>query len=163
MRQPSFRVSDVGLLTLAAALAVVPPVRADKPVTVPVSHPVQRQFTDSEHFTGRLEAARSVQLRARVSSYLEKTLFQEGSRVKKNDLLFVLDSRPYQAQCDQAKAGVILASARLKRLDAELRRAMALRAKGVVSQEEVQTKSPRTGPRRQRGCRRPGPAPRLPY
>lgn len=133
MRHPSFLRSLVGLL----ALAVVSAARADKPVTVPVSHPVQREFTDSEHFTGRLEAVRSVQLRARVTSYLEKTVFQEGSRVKKNDLLFVLDSRPYRAQCDRAKAGVVLAEARLKRLEVDFRRVTALRAKGVVSQEEL--------------------------
>ncbi|HEX5272621.1 MAG TPA: efflux RND transporter permease subunit [Gemmataceae bacterium] len=71
---------------------------------VTVAQPVSREVTDSEDFTGRLDAVESVDLRPRVTGYLDKVLFKEGADVKKGDALFVIDQRPYKAALDQAQA-----------------------------------------------------------
>ena len=58
-------------------------------------------MTDYEEFTGRMEAVEKVDIRARVTGYLDKICFQEGAEVKKGDLLFEIDPRPFQAKYDQ--------------------------------------------------------------
>src|SRR3954470_11692615 len=81
---------------------------------VPVSRPVGREVTDFVDFTGRTDAVEAVDVRPRVSGYLVKMPFKEGAEVKKGDLLFEVDPRPYQAQLDQARAQVDLYKAQLK-------------------------------------------------
>ena len=89
-----------GLLLAATAAGCRPKTRevaAEVPV-VPVSHPIQRVVTEYVDFTGRADAVQSVNIIARVTGYLvplEKP-FKEGSEVKKGDLLFEIDPRPYQ-------------------------------------------------------------------
>jgi multidrug efflux system membrane fusion protein len=77
-----------------------------QPPAVPVSHPVNRVVTDYVDFTGRTDAIQAVDIRARVTGYLVEIPFKEGAEVKKNELLFVVDPRPYQAQLDQAEGQV---------------------------------------------------------
>ena len=69
---------------------------------VQVSYPVRRQVRDYEDFPGRMEAVNSIDVRARVSGYLEKMLFQEGADVKQGDVLFEIDARPYQYALERA-------------------------------------------------------------
>jgi multidrug efflux system membrane fusion protein len=80
---------------------------------VPVSRPVRQEVTDYVDFTGRTDAVQAVNIEARVTGYLVKMPFKEGSEVKKDDLLFQIDPRPYQAQLDQAKGQVNLYKAQL--------------------------------------------------
>src|SRR5207249_6164704 len=96
-----------------------------EPPEVPVCRPVTRTVTDVEDFTGRLAAAVSVEVRARVSGYLLEAPFKEGSEVKKGDVLFTIDPRPYQAELDRATAEVRRAEARLERLNKDIERARA--------------------------------------
>src|SRR6476660_3670397 len=84
------------------------------PPAVPVSHPVDRVVTDYVDFTGRTDAVQAVDVRARVTGYLVQMPFKEGAEVKKGDLLFEIDPRPYQAQLDQALGQVKLYQARLQ-------------------------------------------------
>jgi RND family efflux transporter MFP subunit len=77
-----------------------------------------------------------VELRARVSGYLKKILFQPGAEVKKGDLLFEIDPRPYKAALDQAEAAVKQTEARVKRLNSEFARAESLLSKKAISREE---------------------------
>ena len=81
-----------------------PPAAAPVPVTV--SYPVEREVTDYADFTARTAAVDSVEVRARVWGYLDKVNFKEGDLVKKGDVLFEIDPRPYQALLNQAKAKV---------------------------------------------------------
>ncbi len=81
---------------------------------VNVSRPVQRKVVDYIDYTGRTDAVNSVDIRPRVTGYLTKMPFTEGSDVKKGELLFEVDTRPYQAQLDQATGQLELAKARLK-------------------------------------------------
>jgi multidrug efflux system membrane fusion protein len=84
------------------------------PPAVPVSQPVWREVTDYVDFTGQTKAVHSVDIVPRVTGYLVEMPFREGAEVKKGDLLFVVDRRPYKAQLDQAKGQVNLYQAQLK-------------------------------------------------
>ena len=114
-----------------------PSAASTTPPVIPVSHPVQRQVTDYVDYTGRLDAVNSVGIRARVTGYIIKTAFKEGATVKKDDLLFEIDSRPYKAQYDQAMGQVTLNDAQLKLARTTYERSLPLVAKGAVSQQEL--------------------------
>src|SRR5271165_692363 len=74
------------------------------PPQVSVAKVLERRVTDWDEFTGRLQAVETVEIRPRVSGYIDKVAFVEGSQVKRGDLLFVIDPRPYQADYDHAAA-----------------------------------------------------------
>jgi multidrug efflux system membrane fusion protein len=107
------------------------------PPTVPVSEPVERDVTDYVDFTGRTDAINSVGIRPRVTGYLTATPYQEGVEVKKGQVLFEIDPRPYQAQLDQATAQVALNQASLKLAEATLARVRPLVGTGAASQQEL--------------------------
>src|SRR5580693_5733839 len=79
---------------------------APPPTTVAVSYPIERYVTDYTDFTGRTAAVDSVDVRAHVWGYLDKVNFKEGDLVRRDDVLFEIDPRTYQAQLDQAKANL---------------------------------------------------------
>ncbi|HWG47681.1 MAG TPA: efflux RND transporter periplasmic adaptor subunit [Gemmataceae bacterium] len=114
---------------------------AAESLIVPVSQPVARQVTDFVDYTGRLAAINSVDIRPRVTGYLMKMPFEEGKEVKKDDLLFQIDPRPYQALVDQAAAQVKLNEARRRLARANNTRAktVAVREPGSFSQQELET------------------------
>jgi len=87
------------------------PAASAEPPALPVSKPVERELTDYVDFTGRTNAVEAVDVRPRVTGYLMQMPFKEGSEVKKGDLLFEIDPRPYQAQLGQSQAQVELAEA----------------------------------------------------
>jgi multidrug efflux system membrane fusion protein len=106
------------------------------PSDVLVSLPVEREILDYEHLPGRTEAQFTVQVTARVSGYLDKFCFKDGSDVKKDDVLFVIDRRPYKAALDRALATLEQARAREKRSAADYLRVSTLYQRGAVSREE---------------------------
>ena len=110
-----------------------------QPPVVPISQPVQRQVTDYADFTGRTDAVQAVDVRARVTGYLEKILFREGAEVKAGEVLFEIDPRPYQAQLDQASSQVDLnvASLRLARVTYARDQSVAAQAAGAVTQQQL--------------------------
>src|SRR5262249_7358859 len=129
-------------ITLAGAIAgcaqTEPEVAPPQGPVVPVSQPVQRQVTDYVDFTGRTDAVNTVNIVARVTGYLTKLPFKEGSYVTKDELLFEVDPRPYKAQLDQAESQVKLYQAQLKLAEATLGRDLELsRSPGVVSQQQL--------------------------
>src|ERR1043166_7224771 len=71
---------------------------------VTVVQPIEREVVEWDEYIGRLESPATVEIRARVSGYLDKVHFKEGKEVKKGDLLFTIDPRPYQAEYDRAEA-----------------------------------------------------------
>lgn len=109
---------------------------APKPPEVLVGTPVERQVRDFEYFTGRTESSRRVDIRARVTGYLDKVYFAEGQMVKQGDLLFRIDPRPYKAELDRAKADLERATAHLHRIDADLQRAETLLRNRAIGREE---------------------------
>ncbi len=111
---------------------------ADGPPVVSVARPIQRDITDYIDYTGRTDSPNMVDIRPRVTGYLTKMPFAEGSDVKKGDLLFEVDTRPYQAQLDQAKGQLELAKARLKlaKADNALARETA-KTPGAISVQDL--------------------------
>src|SRR3546814_14466883 len=91
-------------------------------------------------FNGRVTAVESGQLRPRVSGYVQRVAFDEGQEVKKGDLLFVIDPRPYQAALDQAQAQLQRARAEAKLAQAQDARAQTLIEAKAISREEFETR-----------------------
>src|SRR6187399_320782 len=89
----------------------------------------EKEVVEWDEFPGRMEAGESVEIRPRVSGYLTEIHFKAGAVVKKGDLLFVIDPRPYQADLDRATAESERAAAQLKLTEIELDRAKDLRSK----------------------------------
>src|SRR5262249_46670731 len=73
-----------------------PPPSTPPPPKVTVAHPQERKLTDTEEFNGRLEAAKTVEVRARVRGHIEKIHFKDGQIVKEGQELIDLDARPFQ-------------------------------------------------------------------
>jgi RND family efflux transporter MFP subunit len=137
---PARVVSALLLLGLSAGLAGCSraPAEAPPPPTpATVSYPVEREVTDYADFTGRTAAVDSVEVRAHVWGYLQKVNFKEGALVKKDDVLFELDPRPYQALFNQAKAKVAQDEAQLTYDEAEYQRNMGLFRTAAVSRSEL--------------------------
>jgi multidrug efflux system membrane fusion protein len=126
------------LWALAGCQEMAAPVAPSEPPVVPVSQPIQREVTDYVDFTGRTQAVGSVDIRPRVTGYLVEMPFEEGAEVKKGDLLFVVDPRPYKAQVDQAQGQVDLNKASLKLARTTLARDRAINAlvPGSISQQQ---------------------------
>jgi RND family efflux transporter MFP subunit len=107
------------------------------PPPVSVSRPLERDVTDYAEFTARTAAVDSVEVRARVWGYLHKVNFKEGAMVKKGDVLFELDPRPYEALLNQAKAKVRQDEAQLSFDEAEYQRNLKLEPTGAVSKSDL--------------------------
>src|SRR6476660_7384288 len=106
------------------------------PLPVNVVTVIEKEVNEWDEFTGRLEAVESVEIRPRVSGYITEIHFEAGAIIKKGDLLYVIDPRPYQADLDRAEAELERTQAELKLSQIELDRAKELRAKTTISQSE---------------------------
>jgi RND family efflux transporter MFP subunit len=136
-----WRLSLVGLVLLLAACQQQQAAPPPSPPKVTVSQPVAREVVEWDEYTGRLEAVQSVEVRARVSGYLQSVNFTDGAIVKKGALLFVIDPRPYQAELNRAKAALEQAMARYERTQKDFARAQQLVKSRAMSQEDVDTRS----------------------
>lgn len=96
------------------------------PPTVSVSRPVTRELVEWDEYTGRLDAVDTVEIRARVSGYLTDVHFKDGQMVKKGDVLYTLDARPFERALDQAKAEFGLANTRIANASKDVVRAQPL-------------------------------------
>jgi RND family efflux transporter MFP subunit len=124
-------------LSVIGCMQGPPPMPAPPPSKVTVSVPIEHQVTDYADFTGQTAAIGMVEIRARVWGYLDKVNFREGALVKKGDLLYQIDPRPYQAAVDQSQGKVAQDEAQLKHVDATYRRYLQLRKTGAVTQEDI--------------------------
>ncbi len=97
-----------------------------------VAKPVVKDIVEQTDFIGRFEAVDQVDIRARVSGYLDKVHFQDGTLVRSGDLLFTIDPRPYRNTLEQAQAAVTSAQARLEFAQSDLARAEQLRTTGNI-------------------------------
>lgn len=131
------------LLALGSGLAACrkPPATASsEPPPVTVAHPVAKTLTEWDEFSGRLAPVASVEVRARVSGYLQSTHFKEGTEVKEGDLLFVVDPRRYEAELARATADLAKSRAALELAEAEAGRAAHLVKTRAISVEEAEVK-----------------------
>ena len=123
---------------LAGCAAKKPP--APPPPLVVTSKPLARKIVDWDDFIGRFEAIDSVDVRPRVSGYLQSIGFVDGQIVHKGQVLFVIDPRPYQAALDQAKGQEVHAAAALSNARIELARAVRLLAAKAIPEQEYETR-----------------------
>jgi RND family efflux transporter MFP subunit len=107
------------------------------PPEVTVSQPIHQQVTGYVDFTGNTQAIYTVQLTARVQGYLEKVLFNDGDRVKKGQLLFVIEQEQYQANLQQAEAQIQQVKAQLDHAETELTRFSGLLRQNAAAQTDV--------------------------
>ncbi|MFC5461101.1 efflux RND transporter periplasmic adaptor subunit [Massilia niabensis] len=112
----------------AAAAPPAPPVSAALVLEQPVA--------ETQEFSGRLEAVERVEIRSRVSGFITAVNFKPGSEVKKGDVLFVVDPRPYQAEANRASAAAASARAKLELARRELARAESLLADKAIAKRE---------------------------
>ncbi len=127
------------LLLVACSFAVAcgrgaPP--APPPPQVTVAAVVEREISDWDEFTGRLEAVETVEIRPRVSGYIQEVTFVEGEEVREGDVLFVIDPRPYQAELARATAELEGARTRAELAKNDFERARTLVARQAISREE---------------------------
>lgn len=137
LRGAAFRLAlalPAGLAAPALLLAQAP---GGPPPVVTVAKPVVRDVVEYDDFTGRFDAVDAVDIRSRVSGYLERVTFLEGSLVKNGDLLAVIDRRPYKAALDQAQAILVSSQAKLGFAQGDAERAEALRRNGNIAEQSV--------------------------
>ena len=109
------------------------------PPPVTVATPIRKEVVEWDEYTGRTEAVESVEIRPRVSGYIDQISFKEGQLVKPGDVLFVIDPRPYRDVLDQDKANLQKADAERQLKEANLARAERLFETKVNSKEEYDT------------------------
>lgn len=103
------------------------------PPTVTVSHPLVKRITEWDEYTGQFAALQEVEIRARVSGYLQTVNFQDGQIVKQGSLLFTIDPRPFEIALESAEAQLAAAEAAVGLAQAQLKRAEALQKDDFVS------------------------------
>jgi multidrug efflux system membrane fusion protein len=122
------------VLTACAETAAQPGPQGPPRITVAAA--IDREITEWDEFTGRLEAVDSVQIRPRVSGYVGSVAFTEGAIVRRGDVLFQIDPRPFEAEVDRLRAELTRARATVQRAGSELQRAERLRTENAISHEE---------------------------
>ncbi|MGO8677106.1 MAG: efflux RND transporter periplasmic adaptor subunit [Limisphaerales bacterium] len=134
------------ILTLAALAGLTAcqkgqPPMAMPPIKVTVTHPQQMTVTNWDLYPGHVDAVEAVEVRARVTGYLESIHFVDGAEVKAGDLLFVIDPTPYQANLDRAMAMRRQAETHLELARNDLARAEKLRGTTAISEEELDARA----------------------
>ena len=108
---------------------------------IPVALVVAESVVESQEFSGRLEAIDHVEIRARVSGFIDVVNFKAGTQVRKGDVLFKIDPRPYQAELTRAEAAAASASAKAELAKLELNRAEKLLVEKAIPQREYDEKA----------------------
>ena len=142
------RLAVTGVLSLAglslAALAVggkKEPPPAPQPQAVTVAEVPEREITEWDEFTGRLEAVDQVEIHPRVSGYIKRVTFAEGNEVKKGEVLFEIDPRPYEADLARAEAELESARSAASLAKSEVQRAGKLVDMQAISREEFDSRT----------------------
>src|SRR5690606_21982414 len=134
---------SVAIPILAAGLAFVAGCQQKNefvpppPPAVTVAKPIERAVTDFFETTGNTRAVQTVELRARVSGYLQSIEFKDGELVDEGDLLFVIDKAPYEAALASAEAELARAEAQLKLATAQLSRTKALVQRNAGTKDQL--------------------------
>ena len=130
------RLAALALLLLLAGCGQAPPTAGGgpPPPTVTVAKPIERGVVDQDEYVGRFVAIDSVEVRARVSGYLDQIHFHDGQTVKAGDPLFTIDKRPFQNTVAQARANLAQSKANLAYTAADLERAKQL-VRGTITEQ----------------------------
>jgi RND family efflux transporter MFP subunit len=134
----------VGALSFPVLLVLAcadPPPQAPPPPAVTVASVPEREVTDWDEFTGRLEAVDAVEIRPRVSGYIRRVAFAEGKEVRKGEVLFEIDPRPYEAELARAEAQLEQARTGAELAAKEVERARRLVVVQAISREEFDSRT----------------------
>ncbi|MFE0500990.1 efflux RND transporter periplasmic adaptor subunit [Lysobacter soli] len=130
----------VAAIATACSSQAEPGAGMPPPPEVSVAQVLNKDVSRWDEFTGRVTAIETVELRPRVSGYVQQVAYQEGQEVKKGDLLFVIDPRPYKARLAQAEADLERARAEARLAQMQDKRAETLVEAKAISREEFETR-----------------------
>ena len=135
------RATGLGLIAASAVLTFVAAAAlaqgAPPAPPVQVSAPLAKRVTNWDEYTGRFEASEQVEIRARVSGFLDSLHFRDGDLVKKGDLLFTIDPRPYRLSVDVSRADVARAKAQVELAQNEVERAEGLTQNRTITARDI--------------------------
>ncbi len=135
----------LALLPAAVALAIVLAAcdqgqpQASQPKAPPpapavtVSKPAQRQIVEWDEYTGRFDAVQMVEIRTRVSGYLNEVRFKDGQQVQQGDILFIIDQRPFERALEQARAELFAATTKIENANLDVQRGQPLIERKIIS------------------------------
>src|SRR5215475_5559371 len=130
----------LSILLLAGCGQGQAPAPAPAPA-VTVATPTKRTIVDSDEYVGRFVAVDSVEVRARVSGYLDTVHFTDGQVVKQGDLLFTIDRRPFQNTLDQARANLATAKSNLTYTEGDLARGQQLVRDRTIAEQTFEQRA----------------------
>ena len=125
-----------GLLLLAGCDQSQPqaaPKAAVPAPSVSVAKPLQREVMEWDEYTGRFDAVETVEIRARISGYLNEVRFKDGQLVKQGDVLFAIDPRPFERSLEQAKAELFAATTKVENANLDVARGQPLIERKIIS------------------------------
>ena len=131
----------LAVMVMSACGKTPPMASAPAAPKVTVAKVLQQPITEWDEFTGRLEAPETVQVRPRVSGQIDQVAFTDGALVKKGDLLFQIDPRPFEAEVHRLEAQLQQAKATVTRTDSEAQRGERLRTANAISAELAETRT----------------------
>lgn len=135
------RTAGLVFTVLSASLVLTPEAAfaqgAPPAPPVQVSAPLAKRVANWDEYTGRFEASEQVEIRARVSGFLDSLHFKDGGLVQKGDLLFTIDQRPYQLAVDVARADVARAKAQVELAQNEVERAEGLTQNRTITARDI--------------------------
>ena len=131
----------IAVVFMAAATGCSQPKPVMPTPEVTVAAAVDREVTDWDEFTGHFEAVQSVEVRPRVSGFIQHVSFPEGASVRRGDVLLTIDPRPYQAEVERAEAVLEQAKTREQLAEQELDRAKRLVTTQAISREELDART----------------------
>jgi RND family efflux transporter MFP subunit len=140
---PSFRIASSAFVLFLLAACGNKPAEQGAPPAMEISVAVvpEREITEWDEYSGRLEAVQTVEIRPQVSGYLQEVKFEEGRDVKKGDVLFIIDPRPYQAELDRVQAEVERSRTAAELAQSDLTRADKLLESRAMSKEEYDSRN----------------------
>lgn len=135
------RSSTLAAVTLSALLTIGPSAasraqQAPQALPVTVAPPLAKRITQWDEFSGRFEAVESVEVRPRVSGFIDQVHFKDGQMVKATDLLFTIDKRPFQIALESAQAEIARTTAQVELAENEVERATLLAKTKVLTERE---------------------------
>ncbi len=131
----------LGLLAAGCHKSDSPPAAEPPAPAVTVNQPVSKEVVEWDEYQGWVEAVDTVAVRARVNGYLNSIHFKDGAEVRKGDLLFVIDPRPYQAELDRAEADLLQARTHFELTSNDLARAQRLLKAKAISEEDADSRA----------------------
>ena len=136
-----YPLAALAVLVISACGRTPDAVQAQAAPKVTVAKVIEQPINEWDEFTGRLEAPETVEVRPRVSGQIDQVAFTEGAQVKKGDLLFQIDPRPFQAEVRRLEAQLQQARASAQRSENEARRGERLRDSNAISAELAESRS----------------------